>query len=77
MSSSKNIVVGTCFPSDEATSLKRPATAATQFRSSVNALVDILRSKNPSYVRCIKPNMEKRSGFFDEQIVRHQVKKKS
>uniref|UniRef100_A0A8D3EAF5 Unconventional myosin-Ic-like n=1 Tax=Scophthalmus maximus TaxID=52904 RepID=A0A8D3EAF5_SCOMX len=34
----------------------------------------ILMSKEPSYVRCIKPNDAKQSGRFDEVLVRHQVK---
>ena len=36
--------------------LKRPDTVGTQFRSSLNNLMKILMSKDPSYVRCIKPN---------------------
>ena len=31
-------------------------------------------SKQPSYVRCIKPNDFKRDGIFDENIISHQVK---
>ena len=39
--------------------LKRPDTAGTQFRSSLNKLMVILMSKEPAYVRCIKPNDSK------------------
>lgn len=37
-------------------SKKRPETAITQFKNSLNNLVDILMGKEPSYIRCIKPN---------------------
>jgi len=36
--------------------------AATQFKSSLAELMVILMSKQPSYVRCIKPNDDKRPG---------------
>lgn len=37
-------------------SKKRPDTAVTQFKNSLNELIKILSSKEPSYIRCIKPN---------------------
>jgi len=37
-------------------------------------LIDILNSKQPSYVRCVKPNDNKQPGVLNEEIVRHQVK---
>uniref|UniRef100_A0A8C4IJ71 Myosin-Ic n=1 Tax=Dicentrarchus labrax TaxID=13489 RepID=A0A8C4IJ71_DICLA len=48
--------------------------AATQFKNSLMKLMEILMSKEPSYVRCIKPNDAKQPGRFDEVLVRHQVK---
>jgi myosin-1 len=48
--------------------------AGTQFKTSLNALVDILLRKAPSYVRCIKPNHQKAARDFDGALVRHQVK---
>jgi myosin-1 len=54
--------------------MKRPKTAATQFKVSLNSLVDTLMTKTPSYVRCIKPNHDKRAGIFDLAVVQHQVK---
>uniref|UniRef100_A0A673IU04 Unconventional myosin-Ic n=1 Tax=Sinocyclocheilus rhinocerous TaxID=307959 RepID=A0A673IU04_9TELE len=48
--------------------------AATQFKYSLAKLMEILMSKEPSYVRCIKPNDAKQAGRFDEVLIRHQVK---
>uniref|UniRef100_A0A8C5DZN3 Unconventional myosin-Ic-like n=1 Tax=Gouania willdenowi TaxID=441366 RepID=A0A8C5DZN3_GOUWI len=48
--------------------------ASTQFKNSLMKLMEILMSKEPSYVRCIKPNDSKQPGKFDEVLVRHQVK---
>lgn len=36
--------------------------AATQFKNSLMKLMEILMSKEPSYVRCIKPNDGKQAG---------------
>ncbi|XP_067148657.1 unconventional myosin-Ig [Apteryx mantelli] len=52
---------------------KRPLTAATLFKNSIVALVDNLASKEPYYVRCIKPNDAKSPELFDEERCRHQV----
>ncbi|XP_018093573.1 unconventional myosin-Id-like isoform X1 [Xenopus laevis] len=52
---------------------KRPLTAATLFKNSMIALVDNLASKEPYYVRCIKPNEKKSPALFDEVRCRHQV----
>lgn len=35
---------------------------ATQFKMSLLQLVEILRSKEPAYIRCIKPNDAKQPG---------------
>ncbi|XP_041348881.1 unconventional myosin-Ic-like [Gigantopelta aegis] len=74
MSETANIITSQCFPKDELISKKRPDTAATQFKNSLSKLMEILMSKEPSYVRCIKPNDFKRPAMFDEKIVSHQVK---
>uniref|UniRef100_A0ACB8FX43 Unconventional myosin-Ig n=1 Tax=Sphaerodactylus townsendi TaxID=933632 RepID=A0ACB8FX43_9SAUR len=52
---------------------KRPLTAATLFKNSMVALVGNLASKEPYYVRCIKPNDQKSPCLFDEERCRHQV----
>ncbi|XP_053408862.1 unconventional myosin-Ib-like isoform X3 [Mercenaria mercenaria] len=55
-------------------SLKRPPTAGSQFKASVQELMKNLLSKNPNYIRCIKPNDDKQSGTLDLEIVKHQVR---
>ncbi|CAG0915513.1 unnamed protein product [Notodromas monacha] len=52
---------------------KRPQTAGTIFKNSMIALVKNLASKEPYYVRCIKPNDMKSPVLFDEERVKHQV----
>ncbi|XP_008200294.1 unconventional myosin IC [Tribolium castaneum] len=73
MSKSSNNVIQSVFLKEEQQSKKRPNTAITQFKNSLNNLMHILMDKEPSYIRCIKPNGDKRSGVFDEELVRHQV----
>eukprot|EP00002_Diphylleia_rotans_P012413 TRINITY_DN2428_c0_g1_i1.p1 TRINITY_DN2428_c0_g1~~TRINITY_DN2428_c0_g1_i1.p1 ORF type:complete len:1093 (+),score=254.33 TRINITY_DN2428_c0_g1_i1:94-3372(+) len=55
-------------------SRKKPTTAGHKIRESAQALFDTLIKCQPHYIRCIKPNDEKRSDLFDEQRVGHQVK---
>ncbi|XP_064019010.1 unconventional myosin-Ig isoform X1 [Pogoniulus pusillus] len=52
---------------------KRPLTTGTLFKNSIVALVENLASKEPYYVRCIKPNDQKSPTLFDEELCRHQV----
>ncbi|KAM7407719.1 hypothetical protein PAMA_003457 [Pampus argenteus] len=54
--------------------LKRPPTAGFQFKASVGTLMRNLQTKNPNYIRCIKPNDKKASHIFTESLVRHQVR---
>ncbi|XP_067866002.1 unconventional myosin-Ic-like [Heterodontus francisci] len=74
MCESGNGILNECFERGELDDKKRPETAATQFKNSLGKLMEILMSKEPSYVRCIKPNDAKQSGRFDEVLIRHQVK---
>uniref|UniRef100_A0A672ZK12 Myosin IHb n=1 Tax=Sphaeramia orbicularis TaxID=375764 RepID=A0A672ZK12_9TELE len=62
MRQSKNTIIRLCFPSTEPDSKRRPETVVTQFKSSLVGLTDILLSKEPWYVRCIKPNEAKQPG---------------
>lgn len=61
MTTSTNSIIKSVFLEAEQKSKKRPETAITQFKISVNNLMNILRDKEPSYIRCIKPNEFKKS----------------
>ncbi|KAK1788386.1 hypothetical protein P4O66_015993, partial [Electrophorus voltai] len=84
MCQSGNQIVKQCFHPDELIDQRRPETAATQFKLSLAGLMDILILKEPSYMRCIKPNNGKQpaplcsagphAGQFEEVLIRHQVK---
>ncbi|CAL1582720.1 unnamed protein product [Knipowitschia caucasica] len=54
--------------------LKRPPTAGFQFKHSVGTLMRNLQTKNPNYIRCIKPNDKKASHIFTDSLVGHQVR---
>ncbi|XP_034418131.1 unconventional myosin-Ib isoform X4 [Cyclopterus lumpus] len=54
--------------------LKRPPTAGFQFKASVGTLMRNLQTKNPNYIRCIKPNDKKASHIFTDSLVCHQVR---
>ncbi|TKR57736.1 hypothetical protein L596_030397 [Steinernema carpocapsae] len=53
---------------------KRPPTAGALFKTSMTDLVKQLASKEPHYIRCIKPNENKSSREFDQERVEHQVR---
>uniref|UniRef100_A0A674AQS5 Myosin IH n=1 Tax=Salmo trutta TaxID=8032 RepID=A0A674AQS5_SALTR len=55
-------------------SLQVSTHVASQFKSSLLGLTDILMSKEPWYVRCLKSNESKQPGQFDNVLVQHQVK---
>uniref|UniRef100_A0A8C8S4P2 Myosin IH n=1 Tax=Pelusios castaneus TaxID=367368 RepID=A0A8C8S4P2_9SAUR len=71
---SKNGIIKECFLPLELDNRRRPETVATQFKNSLVSLIEILMSKEPSYIRCIKPNEGKEPGKFDDVLIRHQVK---
>ncbi|CAH1179586.1 unnamed protein product [Phaedon cochleariae] len=73
MVNSDNSIIKSVFLESEQKSKKRPETAITQFKTSVNNLMNILRDKEPSYIRCIKPNDSKRAAYFDSHLVTNQV----
>lgn len=74
MSRTCNSITKAVFPESELKSKKRPETAITQFKNSLNELMNILMNKEPSYIRCIKPNHLKKPGLFTKDVVSHQVK---
>ncbi|XP_062488635.1 unconventional myosin-Ia isoform X1 [Pezoporus occidentalis] len=55
-------------------SLKLPPTAGSQFKASVAMLMKNLYSKNPNYIRCIKPNETKAAMLFTPELVLAQVR---
>ncbi|NXU28371.1 MYO1A protein, partial [Thalassarche chlororhynchos] len=55
-------------------SLKLPPTAGFQFKASVATLMKNLYSKNPNYVRCIKPNETKTAMLFTPELVLAQIR---
>uniref|UniRef100_A0A4W6GC86 Myosin IH n=1 Tax=Lates calcarifer TaxID=8187 RepID=A0A4W6GC86_LATCA len=74
MCQSKNAIVKECFFTMDLDSRRRPETVATQFKSSLLKLTEILMAKEAWYIRCLKSNESKQSGHFDEALIRHQVK---
>ncbi|KAM4809159.1 unconventional myosin-Ih [Rhinophrynus dorsalis] len=71
---SKNYILRDCFHASELDNRKRPETVTTQFKHSLSSLMEILMLKEPTYIRCIKPNNSKQHGKFEDELVRHQVK---
>ncbi|PKK17456.1 myosin IA [Columba livia] len=55
-------------------SLKLPPTAGYQFKASVATLMKNLYSKNPNYIRCIKPNETKAAMLFTPELVLAQAR---
>jgi len=53
---------------------KRPITAGTQFRNQMSSLMDSLRACTPHYIRCIKPNTNKRGGEWNQELTANQIK---
>ncbi|XP_016086572.1 unconventional myosin-Ib-like [Sinocyclocheilus grahami] len=51
-----------------------PPTAGFQFRASVGTLMKNLLTKNPNYIRCIKPNDKKAAHIFTDSLVCHQAR---
>ena len=67
-------IVTKMFTKVELASFKLPPTVGSQFKISLNALVDILRMKSPWYIRCIKPNHTKSSSDSNRDLMLHQIK---
>lgn len=53
---------------------RRPTTAGTKIKDSINTLVAALEKCQPHYIRCIKPNDKKQPNNFANALCEHQVK---
>ena len=73
MSESTRQLIRDIYPKPKS-SRKKPPTAGTQFKKQVKRLMDTLATCAPHYVRCIKPNDDKKGGLFVKPRVAHQVK---
>ncbi|XP_074076897.1 unconventional myosin-Ia [Macrotis lagotis] len=74
--SSKHSLLRALFPEGDPkhASLKRPPTAGTQFKNSIATLMKNLYSKNPNYIRCIKPNEHQQQSVFSSELVGNQAR---
>ncbi|EGC30567.1 myosin IA heavy chain [Dictyostelium purpureum] len=70
----KNGFANTSAKSYIPTDKKRPITAGFQFKNQVSSLLKSLYSCNPHYVRCIKPNENKRALEWDQEKCSEQVR---
>uniref|UniRef100_A0AAV2JXA4 Uncharacterized protein n=1 Tax=Knipowitschia caucasica TaxID=637954 RepID=A0AAV2JXA4_KNICA len=53
---------------------RRKPTVSSQFRDSLHSLMATLSASNPFFVRCIKPNMDKKPNKFDPDVVLNQLR---
>ncbi|KAM6330609.1 unconventional myosin-Ia isoform 3-T3 [Alca torda] len=76
MWASQHALLRSLFPEGDPqkVSLKLPPTASFQFKASVATLMKNLYSKNPNYIRCIKPNETKTAMLFTPELVLAQIR---
>lgn len=76
MQTSQSEIIKQLFPSNEiiTTKGKLQNTLSNQFRQAVNGLVGKITGKKAHFVRCLKPNHEKKADSFNHQVVLDQVK---
>uniref|UniRef100_A0A3Q2DT51 Unconventional myosin-X-like n=1 Tax=Cyprinodon variegatus TaxID=28743 RepID=A0A3Q2DT51_CYPVA len=53
---------------------RRKPTVSSQFRDSLHSLMATLSASNPFFVRCIKPNMDKKANQFNPDVVLNQLR---
>ncbi|EPZ31952.1 Myosin head, motor domain-containing protein [Rozella allomycis CSF55] len=54
----------------------KKSSCGSSFKSQLYSLVDILKSTTPHYIRCIKPNSEKKAFEFNPEMVIGKIKSK-
>lgn len=65
----------TLFPEEvDRDNKKAPTTFGYKIKTQANDLIATLMKATPHYVRCIKPNDEKKANTFVKDRVMHQVK---
>ncbi|XP_068777615.1 unconventional myosin-Ia isoform X2 [Struthio camelus] len=76
MWASQHSLLRSLFPEGDPqkASLKLPPTTSSQFKASVATLMKNLYSKNPNYIRCIKPNESKAAMLFTPELVLAQIR---
>lgn len=67
-------VLGVAATTDDRRSLIRGFSVASQFKQSLQSLVDDLEMTQPHYIRCIKPNLDKCSNQFHAGEVLKQLR---
>lgn len=71
---SKNQFLVQLFGDDTSDDVSKTNTAGNKIKTSANSLVTALGKCTPHYVRCLKPNDEKKPDNFDHNRVMHQIK---
>lgn len=59
---------------DAGTKIASSVSVSFRFRNQLDTLVSTLRSTKPFYIKCIKPNGEKKAGMFDANLVVTQLR---
>lgn len=53
---------------------KRPTSVSVKFIDQVDELMKKLYACQPHYIRCLKPNSEKRANYYVDQEMKHQIR---
>ncbi|GMH64517.1 hypothetical protein TrLO_g13461 [Triparma laevis f. longispina] len=72
MTSSTNGIAKAIFPPKDKNP-RKIVSISGQFRSQLNALMQIVNKTEPYYIRCVKPNDEKRANMFDTKMSLEQL----
>ena len=63
MLTSQNSIIKKVYFENELNETRKSDSVLSQFRAGLKKLMTILYAKEPSYVRCIKPNYYQKSGL--------------